>query len=584
MKTKIYIIAALLVSYSGSLYAQKNNKDSVVNRSVTVERDFQPVIQDVGKIITTPKEIEPEVEKTTPSYANFTSPLSVNYSIHPLDPEILKHKPNDPLKGYLRLGIGFPMNTLGDFMYPVIKNDNNRLDFSIHHLGAFGDKKHSKTSAGLQYDHLFDNFSIIAGLGATHDYFNYYGRMYGTESPFLMYDVAALDANYTTSPNTTVSLYELSAYPQNETHWRINTLVGIKSSPISEGLKYYADLQYNVFQSVKEDMNENHLKLSAQFEVPFDDNKLGMDVEINNLQYSVYHLNRFNFPETYSVLKFNPYYKMSGDFGFVKLGVKTGISGHGQTFTPSPDVDAQWNAVPEYLAIYGGVTGDLQINTMSYMYDENRYLSAPLRLNDLYTPIDAYAGIKLKPAYNFLFDIFTNYKIIKDQYFFVNKQYDKADALSVLPSNINTSIYHNRFDTINANASQLTLGLRANYNYKEMVNVYFKGAYHFWDVSGQQYAWQKPTWDADFGASVKVWNDILLNTQVFFQDGRYAKLGDKAVKMTSVLDINLGGSYIYSKNFTFFLKANNLLNRKYDIYYGYEVQGINAMAGVIISF
>lgn len=592
MKTKIYCTAALLfICYTANTSAQTNKKDSVVNRSVTVERDFQPVIQDAGKILTTPAEIEPDVEKTTPSYATFASPLSVSYSIHPLDPELLVHKQSDVLKGYFRVAAGYPGNTLADFMYPLVKNKSNRLDFSVNHLGAFGSKTHSKTNVGLQYDHLFNSFSVFTGIGITHDYFNYYAPWQGSEKSFIMsaaaasHDYDSKAAMYTAPDNSTLSLYDLSGLPQNETHWRVNTHVGIKSSPLSTSVKYLFDLQYNIFQSVKEQMDENHLKLVGKFEIPFNDNYLGMNIDINNLVYGVNNQTAFNFPETYSVIKFNPYYKLEGDAGFLKLGVKTGISAnHGQVFTPSPDVEGEWNAIKRYLAVYGGVTGDLEINSMSHMYDVNRYLSSPYRLNDLYTPIDAYAGVKLKPTYNFIFDIFGNYKIINKQYFFVNREYKMQSPLAGMPTNINNTIYQNRFDTITSNATQRTLGARVDYSYKDMVNVYFKGAHHFWHVNGQQYAWQMPMWDVDFGASVKIMNDFGLNTQVFFQDGRYAKLGNNAVKMAPVLDVNLGGSYSYSNWLTLFVKANNLLNKKYDIYYGYQVQGINAMAGVILSF
>ena len=41
------------------LYAQS---DSALNRSVTVERDFQPIIQSAGKIATKPAVVETTIE------------------------------------------------------------------------------------------------------------------------------------------------------------------------------------------------------------------------------------------------------------------------------------------------------------------------------------------------------------------------------------------------------------------------------------------------------------------------------------------------------------------------------------------
>lgn len=582
-KMRYKILTAGIVVFASVSFAQSQRDTTSVNRSVMVERDFQPVIQDAGKIISLPKEIEPVVEKTNPSYADFTTPIDFNDTLSMLMPEKLQHKPYDVKSGFLRLGIGYPLNTIADLMYPILKNENNMLDLSLHHLGAFGDKNHSKTSLKLQYDHLFDNFGIYAGIGGMHEHYNYYGRWFGINRPFILSEIASQYGSsvYRMPNGSDISLYNISAFPLNETNWRINTNVGVKSLPATDGLEYKAELQYNVFKAVKVPVNENHLRLKGAVEVPFDDNRLGMKLEINNMNYSADDTAAFRFPDSYSVIKFNPYFKMIGYTGFIKLGVKTGIaSNHGQVFTPSPDVEAQWNAIHDYLAIYGGVTGDLQLSTLDYTYNQNRYLHSPLRLNDVYTPIDAYGGIKFKPAYNFLFDIFGSYKIIDRQYFFINREFISQTA----PEDNLAKIYQNRFDVVYADANHATAGLRADYNYKKQVHVYLKGAYHYWDVSEQQYAWQMPEFDIDFGANVQIMNNTNIFTQIFFQDGKYAKLGDRAVKMTPTLDINIGASYIYNDRLSLFIKLNNLLNKHYDIYYGYEVQGINATIGATVSF
>lgn len=145
--------------------------------------------------------------------------------------------------------------------------------------------------------------------------------------------------------------------------------------------------------------------------------------------------------------------------------------------------------------------------------------------------------------------------------------------------------YHNRFDVIYANANRASVGLRTVWDYKNLINVYLKGAYHHWKVDGQTHAWQLPAWDADLGGSVKINSDISLNTQLIFQEGRYARLSDaNGTKMAPVMDWNLGASYAYRDWMSVFVKLNNILNKKYDYYNGYDVQGINVMAGAAFSF
>ena len=126
--------------------------------------------------------------------------------------------------------------------------------------------------------------------------------------------------------------------------------------------------------------------------------------------------------------------------------------------------------------------------------------------------------------------------------------------------------------------------MRVNYDYKNRYGAYAKGAYHSWNVENQEYAWQLPTWNADLGGYVKINNNINVNTQFIFQDGRYARLGNAAHKMNAIYDWNLGASYAYLDWLSVFVKLNNILNSKYDYFNGYQVQGINAMVGASFSF
>ena len=576
-----YNILALLIFFSSGIVSAQ---DSIVNRNVTVEREYQPLINDAGKIITNPKVLEPIVEKTKAVFSDITAPLKIGTNIQTLDPEELKHLPSVVKNGFARVGLGYPLNTLAEFMYPLVKNENNRLDLSLRHLGALTDKIHSKTTTGIQYDHLFSGFNFYTGITGRHDFYNYYGRIFGADKVYQMADITPAYGNavYTTPEANTLTLRNLSGFPLNETNWRVNFTAGARSLPDAESLNYDISMNYNLFTAISGKLTENELMLKANFDVPFNYNRMGMNVEIHNLNYGSSAIKPNNFPLSYNLIKINPFYKLKGENWLLKLGVKTGLSlGHGQVFTPSPDVTAQWNAVPEYLSLYGGVTGDLTVNTLSRTYDENRYISPGNRLEDLYTPLDAFLGIKLSPASGLMFDVWGDYQIIHNQYLYVNRSYTTSDT--TVMEDIKT-VYHNRFDVIYAPAGKLSAGMRLNYDYKNRFGAYVKGAYHSWKVENQDFAWQLPVWDSDLGMYAKIKDNISLNTQFIFQDGRYARLGNTARRMNAVYDWNLGASYAYLDWLSVFIKLNNILNSKYDYYYGYQVQGINAMIGASFSF
>ncbi len=589
MKYKILSIIALLTMSAGiSLKAQEN--DSTVHKSVTVTREFKPMILDAGKIITAPQIVEPVVERTVPVYSDVSVPLNIDYNVHLLKAHELQNRASDANRGFARVGFGSPINTLADFSYPVISNDKNLLDVNLHHLGAFKDKVHSQTSAAVRYNHLFKKVDLYAGLGGSHDFFNYYGRNFLRETPVILSDIANNNPNliYNSPEEAALSLRTISAMPLNNTHWRVGGVGGLRSLPGgAERLQFDANLYYNLFSSVANRLNENIFGLKGEFVVPFDENRLGMLVEFSNMVYSAEQGFNFNFPEGYTIMRFNPYVTLSGDKYLLHLGLKANLSaGHGTIFTPAPDVRAEWFALPSYLSLYAGVGGGLQVNTLSDSYRENRFLAPQVRINDTYTPIDAYLGLKLSPVHNLMLDFYGQFKTVQNQYFYVNRLYELSSIPPVNSEGYNyDKFFHNRFDVLYSAAARASLGFRANWEFRDLLQIYAKGAYHHWNVKDQARAWHMPQWEGDFGARVNVMNDLNITAQFVYQDGRYALLHSAdGVKLPAVTDLNLSATYVFNTWASFFLKANNLMNNKHHIFNGYEVQGINVMGGVAFSF
>ncbi|HHT22179.1 MAG TPA: hypothetical protein GXZ87_02545 [Bacteroidales bacterium] len=574
----------IIFALANATFGTAQSNDSTVHRSVNVSREFQPVINDAGKVISLPKITEPNVEKSSPIYSDIATPLGMEYNVYMLKAEELLHTPTLAKKGFVRVGFGYPTNTLADFMYPIWTNEKNRLDVSLNHLGAWKDKKHSKTAAALKYNHLFNNFDLYAGVSGQHDFFNYYGLTFAGESPEILSDIAAEHGStvFNLPDSKWITLHDLSTYTPQDNHWRINVNAGLRSLPLAENLIFDAGVHYNRFQTVNSGLAENEIALKGHFDVPFENNRLGIVFETSNFQYNQDLSMEANSKSNYSVIKINPFWKLVGENSYLRLGAKTGISiGQGQIFTPSPDIAAQWNAVPRYLALYGGVTGDLKVNSLNSIFNENRYLLSNIGVQDTYTPIDAYLGLKLSPVHNLLLDVYGEYEIIKNQYFYVNKAYT-SDLPTVPELN---KFYFNRFDVVYSAANKASVGLHTAWDYKNLFNLYLKAAYHYWNVKDEAKAWHLPTWDANVGANVNITNDISVNTSFVFQDGRYAKLSNEAgTKLAPVTDWSVGAAYAYRNWLSAFVKVNNILNKQYYIYNGYDVQGINVMVGAAFSF
>jgi len=589
METLKYILPVLLFAAGSTM--QLSAEDSIVNRNITVEREFKPVIKDAGKINSVPQALEPKIEKVAAKFSDFNLPLNADYNIHPLPAaELQREKRPDAKGGFARLGLGSNVNTLADFAYPLIKSPETKLDFSLNHLGTFNSKAHSTTKAALSFDQYFSTFNLYAGLGGGHEYLKYYGYNFNGSNSIIDLDTLAktngldsyLEQNLIsinrTAGNFTVN--ELANDSASNTFWRFNAYAGVRSLPLSKGIRYQAEMQYKMFDA-RNGLTENLLHTKAGFNGQSEKNRMGLDLDMYNLSYQSNNPATLNYLDAYTVFSMNPYYSIERRKFDMRLGVKSSFSFvHGRPFSPSADIHAEWKAIPKYFSIYAGITGGYDVNTMDEMFSENRYLYNDVRVKDTYSPYEFYAGIKVKPLYNLLLDGYVDYRRIDNQYFFVNKEY-KSNIIATSDS----VIFTNRFNVLYSGATQLKIGVRANYNVRNLVNVQFKGAYNGWEVASEAYAWNKPKWEANLSTDFRINHDLSISANVFYEGERYAKLGNLLpIRMHDKVDINIGAAYSYNDWFTAFIKVNNLINNPYQDFYGYDVQGFNTLVGFAFSF
>ncbi len=586
MKTSKYIVSALLAMSVG-VNAQ------TVDQNVTVEREYKPIIQDAGKIISVPEIIEPNVEKTAAKYTEFSFPLPVGQNIQTLSAAELEHqRRNNPKDAFVRIGLGNNLNNLLDFALPVLKKTDMRLDLKLNHLATFSKEAHSTTRAALEFNNNYKNSEFYAGVGLGHEYFKYYGEQFdmtGTPKDLTSLKAGIYEELNFVRVNRTAQLFSLNNIvngADNDVFWRFNAFAGMRSLPATESIRYKAEVQYRLFDS-RNGLTENIIHSKANFNTPNGRNRSGIDVEMQNMMYKTDIANTvMNVWDAYTVFSMNPYYSIERERWDIRLGVKSSFSFvHGRPFNPSPDVSFEWKAVPEWLAFYAGAGGSYKVNTLDGMFTENRFLFSDLRVQDTYTPVSAYFGVKIKPVYNLLFDAYVNYQYIDNQYFFINKDYAYSLLSSTLLGSPNDSIiYTNKFNVVYSAATLVKVGLRANYNLRNLVNIQLKGAYNGWDVEDIAMAWNKPKFEADMTADWRVTRNLNVTSNVFFESERFAKLGEQSMRMRPKVDINLGASYSYLNWFTLFGKVNNLTNNRYQEFYGYEVQGMNVLVGASFSF
>ncbi len=592
MRKKQYsFIAALIAGSCSVLTAQPMAGDSVLNRNITIEREYQPAIQNAGKINILPNFLEPNVVKVTPKYTDFDFPMGVERNMQYLAAADLVYQKKQSKEGFARLGFGTGFNSLADIALPIIKRPDMNLDFIVDHYGLFNAKARSTTQAALLFDKNFNSFDLYAGLGGAHDYFKYYGSTYNAMSVRSFDELAATGANFVrytplyTPWESELTLDSINRFPGKNNLWRFNAYTGFKNPSETDDVRYDVRLNYDLFDA-RYGMTEHLLDLHAFFDIRLNESRLGIALNSQNQFYKAATPDLANAAKNYYVIDVNPYYVLERPRFDLRLGVKSSFSiGQGRAFAPSPDIRFDWRAVPDFFALYIGAGGDYRLNTMNDIFRENCYFNPNALVNATYTPVNFYAGAVVKPVAGLLFDVYVDYSIITDQYFYVNKSYvNRGMSSSVLPA-ADSLLLTNQFDAVYSNAQLLKAGGRLAYTYHDRFFTQLSGSYNHWSVSKFDYAWYKPGWELNFDVNYRIIPQLNVYANLYAAGKRYADMGRTApVKLDPIIHINLGASYDVMDWMSVFLRFNNLINNKYQLWAGYEAQGFNVMAGVGFSF
>lgn len=599
---KVLCAAAMLCSVHSVWAQQDNTSDSdPLKREMTLEREYDPSVQDANKVNTLPSVKEPVVTRRAIDYSDFTVPTDPEKQISTLPSgNIMAGVDYDNRRGYLDIAAGMNRNINGDFGYHILSNEKDRLNLFLSHssnnwepgYSSQTDEVKSKLNDNLgviNYQHSFDK--AILGIRARYRYsgFNYYGI---TEN--IYNEINGISA----TPS--------SAVPDRETNQVNQTIaagIGVRSNEDAP-FGYLFDFGYTNFGSKygigspAKGPTENTFDFSFDiFQPLWSGQTLGLAGKFKYLAYSVPSDGRLSTNGTdgpYYSYDFsnraegtvNPYYEKEGERWKLRLGAKFMFaSGDDWVLMGSPDIalDAE---VAYRTVFYINAGGDLHSNSMQEMSDVCRYLNPTQGIQPSRNWLDGAIGIKSGAASGFWFDVFAGYKITSDDVF-------------LLPG---TSYYDGHFANLvmagqDINSKVLYAGANLKYNYREWFEIAVKGVYNNWDVKYQEgailgggsldieNAWGKPDFVLSADLTVRPTSQLTIAANYRLETGRYMRaFSTEDIKMNNINELNLRASYVLNKTFGLSVAVNNVLNRDYDIFYGYPAQGIAILGGININF
>lgn len=583
--TKVLCVIAMLGCASGIMAQEEVNKEEKnLNREMTLEREYDPSVQDANKVNTLPAVKEPTVKKRAIDYAVFAVPTEPEKQISVLPSgKIMADMDYNKRRGYLNLAAGMNLNINGDFGYHILSTEKDNLNVYLSHRSTNGnidyiqidDKVKAKSNdnlGGLNYKHKFEK--AVFNIGAKYGYsgFNYYGLP-------VTCNLEEAGTNLDWADRTT-----------NQVNQTIGANIGIESEDEEAPFGYMVDFDYINFShkygaDAKSDgPTENTFELKFNLFAPFGGNqRIGL---AGLAEYFSYNLpERCSF-ENHAEVILNPYYTIEGDIWNLKLGAKAMIvTGENSKFAASPDIAFDVE-VADKTVFYLKADGKLYSNSMYETALVNRYVNPTEELMPSRNWLDANLGIKSGVVPGFWFDVFAGYKITSSDVLYLPSRVFEQDGFGNFAEAMS-----------DINTKRFFAGVNLKYNYQKLFEINLKGVYNNWKanygdswIGGEANAeldrvWGKPTAEINAGVTVRPIDKLAVDVNYYLATGRYTQLGGyEEVNLNNINELNIRGMYNINKTFSVNVQLNNVLFQKYDIYYGYPAQGFNLMGGINVNF
>lgn len=538
---KILFILLATLCWGMNLQAQ----DSTFNRVVTVERDYQPDIEQATKIKLRPVILKEEVEPNPVIYSTYSTPLSVEYNLHPLQAAKVSFVPQPTLNGVIEGAIGH-RNTHLLFGYRINHKKKMSLDLYANHDAYWGKDALSTSKLGMQVSRHFSGADLYFGVEGANESYAY--------RPTFDW----------------------------RTIWNINAKLGIQSTNQS-ALQYRIQTGYNAF-TISALAFEHSVRSHLDLWWTNQQHSAGIKAFVQNNFYTTSQTS-VTLPSNRHNIRVEPFYEYKGKQIRVHAGVNIDLNiGTGQllsnaeniSFAPSPNVEFEWNMMNNIFHLYANATGQYGLGSWEEYIGYNRYLNESVGLKwnlpRAYMPVDAQVGFKIRPTKTLLIDIYGGYAYMLNACHMV-AHVDASNQFAAQDFSLQLADYQ-----------RWKVGANLHYHYRDIIELNAAGNYYIWTAADNTTIYDRPLWDAHARLDVHIDSKWSVYSDNYFAGGYKVAttIGDKDLRPT--ISLNIGGQYSVNNWLHVYLQLNNYLNRKNDIFYGYQSQGCHFLLGVKYKF
>lgn len=542
--------------------------DTILQQSMTIEREFVPIVRDADKMNRQPAIEQPKINKTNVSYADWYAATAGDTTLTRLPVgQVFDDEPFNLSRGYVEANIGNYWNTNIDAGYRIIENENtvfkvkggyhltsSELEMNRSDLfgEAFPDWKNTHASGFVALSLLreLEKYTWEANVSYNRAKYN-----------LLNYNIFSIGGTSTgILPKIKQTTGDFEASIEFDNHNRNNKI------------QYVARLELSDFTLDKPDGSELKARLYADFTTElFEQYTGGLIADITALNYSFTKQDG----QTYKPLKngigitLSPYMFFDFDALQIRAGVQVDfISGPKNHFGIAPAVRATYDLFDQKQQLFADITGGLERQSFRTLMAEMPFYIPTHQYKNPWTIADATIGYRNYVSGNFRGEVFAGLKYTMD---------------ALVPYAMADDVYGMTTWIGNKNDLCAKFGGKVEYTYNKYMSASAKiTAFSHTEEEAESH---EPAYETEIKVSSNPIKE--LEVEIFYcgQYDRYAWFpgyeNQEAYKINLKNFSNVGvkGNWKFDKNLQIYARIDNILCQKYDVWAGVPGQRLNFHIG-----
>lgn len=233
---------------------------------------------------------------------------------------------------------------------------------------------------------------------------------------------------------------------------------------------------------------------------------------------------------------------------------------------------------PSLIYVFAGYDGDIIRNTLGSFLTENPYLKPQTQLLNTEKLQEYYVGGKGDIVSGLSFNFRGSMGYYKNLYYF-NNYAPKANEILA-----DTAKFAVLYDSLKT--QYVNVNVQLNYQPAQIWRTYLRTEINHYQRRAYEKPFHRPLVTVKWGNTLIVSDRLIANLDLAYIGKTFAKnpTTEAIVTNKAIFDMNAEFDYLFGKQFTAFVKLNNILGKRYERYLYYPQQGLNFLVGVNFSF